>query len=279
MSERGKLRKLLMRVTAVFMTIIMTCLTYAAAVLVGLCIPGKIIGIVNNSNYYSEQAACIEQRLEDITKDAGLTESVYAGIFETEEIVNITREYTANKLNGYDDELNKEAVRERIKANVLALLEAEGKSKSMIDSDALNTYLEQAASIYEQTVNNALVLNYGSVRNNISKVMIAGIAVMIIVLGACICFIHALTKMRRKTLSYINRALEAAVALTAIPALICYLGDFKKYIVYSPEYMADVVNQCIQGTVMWCLIIAGLWTVLIAVFCVTVWRIKQKKRK
>lgn len=279
MSERGKLRKLLMRVTAVFMTIIMTCLTYAAAVLVGLCIPGKIIGIVNNSNYYSEQAACIEQRLEDITKDAGLTESVYAGIFETEEIVNITREYTANKLNGYDDELNKEAVRERIKANVLALLEAEGKSKSMIDSDALNTYLEQAASIYEQTVNNALVLNYGNVRNNISKVMIAGIAVMIIVLGACICFIHALTKMRRKTLSYINRALEAAVALTAIPALICYLGDFKKYIVYSPEYMADVVNQCIQGTVMWCLIIAGLWTVLIAVFCVTVWRIKQKKRK
>lgn len=279
MSERGKLRKLLMRVTAVFMTIIMTCLTYAAAVLVGLCIPGKIIGIVNNSNYYSEQAACIEQRLEDITKDAGLTESVYAGVFETEEIVNITREYTANKLNGYDDELNKEAVRERIKANVLALLEAEGKSKSMIDSDALNTYLGQAASIYEQTVNNALVLNYGSVRNNISKVMIAGIAVMIIVLGACICFIHALTKMRRKTLSYINRALEAAVALTAIPALICYLGDFKKYIVYSPEYMADVVNQCIQGTVMWCLIIAGLWTVLIAVFCVTVWRIKQKKRK
>lgn len=279
MSERGKLRKLLMRVTAVFMTIIVTCLTYAAAVLVGLCIPGKIIGIVNNSNYYSEQAACIEQRLEDITKDAGLTESVYAGIFETEEIVNITREYTANKLNGYDDELNKEAVRERIKANVLALLEAEGKSKSMIDSDALNTYLEQAASIYEQTVNNALVLNYGNVRNNISKVMIAGIAVMIIVLGACICFIHALTKMRRKTLSYINRALEAAVALTAIPALICYLGDFKKYIVYSPEYMADVVNQCIQGTVMWCLIIAGLWTVLIAVFCVTVWRIKQKKRK
>lgn len=279
MSERGKLRKLLMRVTAVFMTIIMTCLTYAAAVLVGLCIPGKIIGIVNNSNYYSEQAACIEQRLEDITKDAELTESVYAGIFETEEIVNITREYTANKLNGYDDELNKEAVRERIKANVLALLEAEGKSKSMIDSDALNTYLEQAASIYEQTVNNALVLNYGNVRNNISKVMIAGIAVMIIVLGACICFIHALTKMRRKTLSYINRALEAAVALTAIPALICYLGDFKKYIVYSPEYMADVVNQCIQGTVMWCLIIAGLWTVLIVVFCVTVWRIKQKKRK
>lgn len=279
MSERGKLRKLLMRVTAVFMTIIMTCLTYAAAVLVGLCIPGKIIGIVNNSNYYSEQAACIEQRLEDITKDAGLTESVYAGIFETEEIVNITREYTANKLNGYDDELNKEAVRERIKANVLALLEAEGKSKSMIDSDALNTYLEQAASIYEQTVNNALVLNYGNVRNNISKVMIAGIAIMIIVLGACICFIHALTKMRRKTLSYINRALEAAVALTAIPALICYLGDFKKYIVYSPEYMADVVNQCIQGTVMWCLIIAGLWTVLIAVFSVTVWRIKQKKRK
>lgn len=279
MSERGKLRKLLMRVTAVFMTIIMTCLTYAAAVLVGLCIPGKIIGIVNNSNYYSEQAACIEQRLEDITKDAGLTESVYAGIFETEEIVNITREYTANKLNGYDDELNKEAVRERIKANVLALLEAEGKSKSMIDSDALNTYLEQAASIYEQTVNNALVLNYGNVRNNISKVMIAGIAVMIIVLGACICFIHALTKMRRKTLSYINRALEAAVALTALPALICYLGDFKKYIVYSPEYMADVVNECIQGTVMWCLIIAGLWTVLIAVFSVTVWRIKQKKRK
>ena len=279
MSERGKLRKLLMRVTAVFMTIIMTCLTYAAAVLVGLCIPGKIIGIVNNSNYYSEQAACIEQRLEDITKDAGLTESVYAGIFETEEIVNITREYTANKLNGYDDELNKEAVRERIKANVLALLEAEGKSKSMIDSDALNTYLEQAASIYEQTVNNALVLNYGNVRNNISKVMIVGIAVMIIVLGACICFIHALTKMRRKTLSYINRALEAAVALTAIPALICYLGDFKKYIVYSPEYMTDVVNQCIQGTVMWCLIIAGLWTVLIAVFSVTVWRIKQKKRK
>ena len=132
--------------------------------------------------------------------------------------------------------------------------------------DALNTYLEQAASIYEQTVNNALVLNYGNVRNNISKVMIAGIAVMIIVLGACICFIHALTKMRRKTLSYINRALEAAVALTAIPALICYLGDFKKYIVYSPEYMADVVNQCIQGTVMWCLIIAGLWTVLIVVF-------------
>lgn len=279
MSERGKLRKLLMRVTAVFMTIIVTCLTYAAAVLVGLCIPGEIIGIVNNSNYYSEQAACIEQRLEDITKDAGLTESVYAGIFETEEIVNITREYTANKLNGYDDELNKEAVRERIKANVLALLEAEGKSKSMIDSDALNTYLEQAASIYEQTVNNALVLNYGNVRNNISKTMIAGIAVMIIVLGACICFIHALTKMRRKTLSYINRALEAAVALTAIPALICYLGDFKKYIVYSPEYMADVVNQCIQGTVMWCLIIAGLWTVLIAVFSVTVWRIKQKKRK
>lgn len=279
MSERGKLRKLLMRVTAVFMTIIMTCLTYAAAVLVSLCIPGKIIGIVNNSNYYSEQAACIEQRLEDITKDAGLTESVYAGIFETEEIVNITREYTANKLNGYDDELNKEAVRERIKANVLALLEAEGKSKSMIDSDALNTYLEQAASIYEQTVNNALVLNYGNVRNNISKVMIVGIAVMIIVLGACICFIHALTKMRRKTLSYINRALEAAVALTALPALICYLGDFKKYIVYSPEYMADVVNQCIQGTVMWCLIIAGLWTVLIVVFCVTVWRIKQKKRK
>lgn len=279
MSERGKLRKLLMRVTAVFMTIIMTCLTYAAAVLVGLCIPGKIIGIVNNSNYYSEQAACIEQRLEDITKDAGLTESVYAGIFETEEIVNITREYTANKLNGYDDELNKEAVRERIKANVLALLEAEGKSKSMIDSDALNTYLEQAASIYEQTVNNALVLNYGNLRNNISKVMIVGIAVMIIVLGACICFIHALTKMRRKTLSYINRALEAAVALTALPALICYLGDFKKYIVYSPEYMADVVNQCIQGTVMWCLIIAGLWTVLIVVFSVTVWRIKQKKRK
>jgi len=149
----------------------------------------------------------------------------------------------------------------------------------MIDSDALNTYLEQAASVYEQTVNNALVLNYGNVRNNISKVMIAGIAVMIIVLGACICFIHALTKMRRKTLSYINRALEAAVALTALPALICYWGDFKKYIVYSPEYMADVVNQCIQGTVMWCLIIAGLWTVLIVVFCVTVWRIKQKKRK
>ena len=148
MSERGKLRKLLMRVTAHIYDNHNDVPDICCCCFGGLCIPGKIIRIVNNSNYYSEQAACIGQRLEDITKDAGLTESVYAGIFETEEIVNITREYTANKLN--NNQSNKEAVKKSIKANVLALLEAEGKSKSMIDSDALNTYLEQAASIYGQ---------------------------------------------------------------------------------------------------------------------------------
>lgn len=279
MSERGNLRKLCMRVTAVLMTIIVTCLTYASAVLFSLCVPGKVIDIVNNSDYYHAQAQCIEERLADITKAAGLNESIYAGIFESKEISDITREYTANRINGYDDELNKEAVRERMKANILALMEAEDKSKSAIDSAAMNHYLEQAASVYEQTVDNALVKNYGNVRSALSKAMIVGLVAMLIALAACICFIYALTKMRRKTLSYMIRALEASVLLTAVPAFLGYVCNWGKYIAYSPAYMADVTIRYVNELTIYCLLIASIWIVFIGILGIAVYRLKRKKRK
>lgn len=279
MSERGKLRKLLMRVVTVIMIVLITGFSYVTALLLGMCTPGHVMKLLNGSGYYTAQAECIEERLAEITEKAGLSTEIYDGIFESEEIITITREYTANRIYGYTDELNKEAVKERLKANIIEMMEAEGKNKATLDSEALNTYLGQAAGIYEQTVNNALTLNYSSFRGDFSRAVLIGMAAMIVSIGFCIWFIYALTKMRRKTISYVIRALEASVLLTAVPPIIALISDVSEKLMYSPEYMGGFAKEYIHGGIICCLFGAAILVVLIVFLGAAILKIKQRKNK
>lgn len=279
MSERGKLRKLLMRVVTVIMIILITGFSYVTALLLGMCTPGHVMKLLERSGYYTAQAQCIEERLVEITKKAGLPVEIYDGIFESEEIISITKEYTTNRIYGYTDELNKEAVKERIKANIIELMEAEGKSKATLDTEALNIYLGQAAGIYEQTVINGLTLNYSTFRSELSKAALVGISAMLVSLGICIWFIYALTKMRRKTISYVIRALEASVILTAIPPIIALMTKVGEKLTYSPEYMKSFTESYIHGAILCCLLFSVILAAFIVVLSVIILKIKQRKSK
>lgn len=279
MSERGKLRKLLMRVVTVIMIVLITGFSYVTALLLGMCTPGHVMKLLNGSGYYTAQAECIEERLAEITEKAGLSTEIYDGIFESEEIITITREYTANRIYGYTDELNKEAVKERLKANIIEMMEEEGKSKATLDTEALNIYLGQAASIYEQTVINGLTLNYSTFRSELSKAALAGISAILVSLGICIWFIYALTKMRRKTISYVIRALESSIILTAVPPIIALVMNVGEKLTYSPEYMKSFTESYIHGAILCCLLFSVVLAVFIAALSIISLRINRRKSK
>lgn len=279
MSDRGKQRKLLMRTATVIFVLILTCMSYLTAVLVGSAVESRAIAILNRSDYYTAQAKCIEERLHDITKKAELPESIYVGIFETEEIVNITKEYTVNRLKGYGAELNKEAVKERIRANLYSYLEEEKISKSTISMEALNQYLGETGSIYEQTVNNAFVLHYRTMRQELIKSTLTAIFILVVCSVFCVIFIYNLTKMRRKTLSYINRALIAVVILTAVPPIIGIKLDLYKKIVYSPVYLEGFVHDYVDNLFKTCSILACFWLIIIIILAFAILKIKQRRSK
>lgn len=279
MSDRGKQRKLIMRITAVILTIVMTCISYFTALLFSNAAEGHVQRLLNDSDYYKTQAECIERRLSGITKKAGLPESVYKGIFETEEIINITKEYTANRLKGYDGSINQEAVKERIRANLYTYLESEGISKASISTEALNQYLSQAGSIYEQTVNNAFVLNYSSIRHQMIESILTALAALLVCAVLCIIFIYKMTKMRRKTLSYVNRVLIASVILTAIPSLVCLQSELYKKITFSPSYMENFVHAYVNYIFAAAILISAFWIILAVVLGVAILRIKHRKSR
>lgn len=279
MSDRGKQRKLIMRITAVILTIVMTCISYFAAMLLGNASEGRVRRLLNDSDYYKAQAECIERRLSGITKKAELPESVYKGIFETEEIINITKEYTANRLKGYDGSINQEAVKERIRANLYTYLESEGISKASISTEALNQYLSQAGSIYEQTVNNAFVLNYSSIRHQMIESILIALAALLVCAVLCIIFIYKMTKMRRKTLSYMNRVLIASVILTAIPSLVCIQSELYKKITFSPSYMENFVHAYVDHIFAAAILISAFWIILAVVLGAAMFKIKHRKSR
>ena len=147
------------------------------------------------------------------------------------------------------------------------------------DTEALNIYLGQAASIYEQTVINGLTLNYSTFRSELSKAALAGISAILVSLGICIWFIYALTKMRRKTISYVIRALESSIILTAVPPIIALVMNVGEKLTYSPEYMKSFTESYIHGAILCCLLFSVVLAVFIAALSIISLRINRRKSK
>lgn len=265
MSKSRKYRRAVLLITAGIMTAALFCLTLAVAVLIQFGVENVALNNVTDHGYFAPQSAALDRRVKDLTRQCGLPEKIVSNIFDSEEVLPITKEYTLNRLKGFESDLNTEPVKERLKANLYQYLDEAGISKSALDMDALNQYLSQAAGLYKQTVDNSFILYYRQIRQSVIKPAIAAAFAAAIAAAACIFYMHKVTGMRRKTLSYTIRALLASGILCGAVALWYFVLGGTPKIIYSPEYMAAICQnfetsffkQFLFGMMLWFLAAGG----------------------
>ncbi len=270
MSRSRKYRRVVLLITAGIMTVALFCLTLAAAVLIQFGVENVALSNVTDQSYFKPQSAALERRGKVLTGQCGLPEEIVDNVFDSGEILTITKEYTLNRLKGFESNLNTEAVRERLKANLYQYLDDAGISKAALDMDALNQYLSQAAELYRQTVDNSFILYYRQIRQSVIRSAIAAAFVAAVAVAACIFYMYRVTGMRRKTLSYMIRALLAAGILCGAVALWYFVLGEDPQITYSPEYMESICNsfknfffkQFLLGMLLWFLAAGGCAAVI-----------------
>lgn len=265
MSKSRKYRRAVLLITAGIMTAALFCLTLAVVVLIQFGVENVALSNVTDQGYFEPQSAAIDRRVKDLTRQCGLPEEIVSNVFGSGEILPITKEYTVNRLKGFESDLNTEPVKERLRANLYQYMDDNGISKAALDMDALNQYLSQAAGLYKQTVDNSFILYYRQIRQSVIKPAIAAAFAAAIAVAACIFYMHKVTGMRRKTLSYTIRALLASGLLCGAAALWYFVLGGDPQITYSPEYMADICKnfeafffkQFLLGMILWFLAAGG----------------------
>lgn len=277
MHSNRKTRKLLMVIASCILAIVSAGIFLTTGLAAGGAGSKAAVKALEKSNYYGNQSICIEKRLEKLTAAAGLPESIDDNICMLEEILSFTKEYTTNRLKGYDSSLNTAPFKERLRERLYSAMEAEGMDKARINIEALNNYLSQAAAIYEQTVENAFVLNFHTTARQWAKNCMIFIGALMLFALMCIIFIYKLTKMRRKTLSYIIRSMIAAVWLSGILPVLGILLRFYEKVPASPEYMQALSESYIQGIFCMQIASASIGIVVIILCVIASFLINMKK--
>ena len=230
-------RRTILTIIAGVMTISLFVLTLSAAVLIQFGIENIALGKVTDEDYYLPQSETITERVRNLTGRCQLPEEIVTGVFDSEEILAFTKAYTMDRLRGFDSSLQTDAVFERLRANLYNYMEEHEISMASLDMDALNSYLNQAVSLYTQAVNSGLVLHYHDIRLSVLRPAIALAAAALLLIVCCLFFMYRLTGMRRKVLSYTIRALLAEALLCTAYAFWHFIGGGSIGNGYSPGYM------------------------------------------
>lgn len=225
------------------MTICFFCLTLAVAVMIQFGVEQTALSLFNDEVYYAPQSETLTKRTEELTRQCGLPEEIVTGVFDSEEILAFTKEYTLRRLKGFDGELNTEPVKERLRANLYNYMDDHGISKALLDMDALRQYLSQAASIYGQTVNNGFVVNYHTLSDTVVRPAIAGALGAVLLAALCMVYMYKISGMRRKMLSYTIRAAVAVSMLCGAIAVWRFVLGGQTGFAGSPEYIAGLCRR------------------------------------
>lgn len=237
MSKSRTERRLLLTIAAGVQTISLFCVTLAAVVMVQFGVESIPINIVNETSYYEAQSETLKERVTELTLKCGLPESIVDGVFDSDEIMIFTKEYTANRIHGFEDTLETAPVMERLRANLYYYMDDQGMDMGILDMDALNNYLSQAASLYMQTVNNGFISSYQTLRTAFVRPAVGVILAGLVMTAVCMVFMYKLTGMRRKMLSYTIRGTLSCAILCGVLAAWRFIFHGQTGVVYSPEYM------------------------------------------
>ena len=273
-----KEKKFLMSVVAALLAMALTCISFITAVLMQLPV-SAVNKKMASSGYFEDQAQCLEDRVMSLTEQVGLPVEIVEGIFTSEEILNITKEHTLNLIRGYEDELNLAAVSERLRERLYSYLEEENISKSCIDTRVFKDYLSQAEIIYRETVDHAFILNIYSVSKTVSAYCLGGLGVLLLFAVLCIVFIYKMTKTRSKTLSYVIRALTAAVLLTGIPGGLAIGLNWYERISIHPAFVLNFAKSYINGTFETVMLMCLVWIAVIIICSLSVNVISNKRQR
>ena len=264
MSESRIYRRVILTIMSAILAITLFCLTLAVIVIIQFGVEAIPLNAVNHTPYYSEQSAALESRVKDLTRQCNLPESIVDQIFDSDEILAFTKEYTANCIRGFEDTLETAPVRERLRANLYYYMDENNMDMATLDMDALNSYLSQAASLYTQTVNNGFIVNYHSLRSTLISPAVAALFICLATAVISMVFMYKLTGMRRKMLSYTIRGTLSCAILCGTLALWRFAFHGQTGVRYSPEYMGHLntyfenffFGQFAAGCVVWILVSA-----------------------
>lgn len=264
MSESRIYRRGILTIVSAILAISLFCLTLAVVVIIQFGVEVIPLKAVNSTPYYSDQSAALESRVKDLTRQCGLPESIVDQVFDSDEILAFTKEYTANSIRGFEDTLETAPVQERLRANLYYYMDENKMDMATLDMDALNSYLSQAASLYTQTVNNGFIANYHSLRSTLISPAVAAVFICLAVAAVSMVFMYKLTGMRRKMLSYTIRGTLSCAILCGALALWRFAFHGQTGVSYSPEYMGHLntyfenffFGQFAVGCVVWILVSA-----------------------
>ncbi|MBR1757501.1 MAG: hypothetical protein IJ744_02075 [Lachnospiraceae bacterium] len=279
MSGKRKERKVLMVILAAMMAIELTALGVAFAILGGGTLQAQTMRRLNESDYYALQTDELVKETDAISERAGITGFSSRVTFESEDVTNEIREFTANRIKGSTEELKEDVLKEQLKADLYAFLEENQISKGRLDMSALDLYTMQVFRLYDQIVDNSFVNYYAGLRSRVSQICLIVILAMVFFLIVCILFIYGLVKMRRKTISYLIRALIAATVLIGGSSLYGYLSGWYQTIPVTPAFMAGFAKSYINGIFGAGMIVSGVYIVLIVICAIAMHVISQKKSK
>ncbi len=265
MSKSRTERRFLLTITAGIQAMSLFCVTLAVIVMIQFRLESIPINAVNETSYYEEQSQTLEERVTELTLQCGLPEAIVDGVFDSDEILTFTKEYTANRIHGFEDTLETAPVMERLRANLYYYMDDHDMDMGTLDMDALNSYLSQSASLYTQTVNNGFISSYQTIRDSFVWPAIGCALAGVAMTGACMAFMYKLTGMRRKMLSYTIRGTLSCALLCGALAAWRFIFHGQTGAVYSPEYMETLGNyfedfffkQFAAGMIVWLVISAA----------------------
>lgn len=279
MSKTRRYRRLVLQLVSGIMTVCLCCLTLSIAVLIQFGVEKIALNHMTDEIYYKPQWETLYERVCDLTEQCGLPEAIVDDVFDSEEILAFTKEYTVNCIKGFDSELHTAPVEERLKANLYHYMDAQGMDKAILDMDALDNYLTQAASVYEQTLNNGFVLHYHSLRESLIPPAIAGAAVTFVMIVLCYLFMYKVTGMRRKMLSYSIRAYISTAVLCMAAAVWRFVLHGDTGITYTPRYMERLCHSFEDYFFLQLAAGALLWIAAAVISSLMMYRIRHSKKE
>ena len=98
MSESRIYRRGILTIVSAILAISLFCLTLAVVVIIQFGVEVIPLKAVKSTPYYSDQSAALESRVKDLTRQCGLPESIVDQVFDSDEILAFTKEYTANSI-------------------------------------------------------------------------------------------------------------------------------------------------------------------------------------
>lgn len=277
--KKKKENTVVLTILSFLLSVFLTMLCLLIGLKAGLFNQATIFGAMKNTQYYTHVVEETVDEAENLIIPMGLDNSVLDDVFTKEQAEKDCKTVIRAKLASDDTPLDLTDLNDKLTANVHQYIQTQRIELNEEQENNITVFTNAVLQFYSQNISIPFISYYVSIRSMLAKVILIGIAVLLVLTLITILLIVKAGRRRRTFLPYITYATLAGMLMTVlVPAGLLLQGAYRRLNI-SPEYVFRFAVRFITSSLVAFLYIGIVMLIISLILMIVTSRLKVANSK